>query len=64
MIYEYECEKCGKINQVSTSYNKMKAWIKCNFCGNVAKKIISKSSFILKGKGWAKDGYSKDDRNN
>ena len=32
----------------------------CPKCGHQMKKAIPHTSFILKGRGWAKDGYSKD----
>lgn len=31
---------------------------KCPKCGKIAKRIISQTSFTLKGGGWYKDGYS------
>ena len=33
----------------------------CRICGGVTKQVWTKpeGGFILKGKGWAKDGYSK-----
>ena len=33
------------------------AEIECPICNNTAKRIISLSSFELKGGGWYKDGY-------
>jgi putative FmdB family regulatory protein len=30
---------------------------RCPKCRRICKRLISESSFILKGKGWAKDGY-------
>ncbi len=35
--------------------------IKCWRCGGEAKKIISNSTFALKGGGWFASGYSKKD---
>jgi len=58
MIYEFKCGNCGKINQESLPITTKKKKIACQYCGNIAEKIISKSTFILKGKNWAsKDGY-------
>ena len=31
---------------------------KCKECGAPLQRLISKSSFVLKGKGWERDGYS------
>lgn len=58
MIYEFKCEDCGKINQESFPISSKKQTTICQYCGAIARKIISKSTFILKGKGWEKDGYS------
>lgn len=56
-IYEYECQKCNhafSIQQRMSDQQKRK----CPKCEKRSlKKLISPSSFILKGKGWFKDGY-------
>ena len=58
MIYEFRCEKCGKINKESLPITTKKEITVCQYCGDIAKRIISKTSFILKGKKWAsKEGY-------
>lgn len=57
-IYEYECQTCHEITTITENSNKVKSFIKCEHCDCEAKKIISKSTFILNGTGWAKDGYS------
>ena len=57
-IYEYKCSKCD---------NTIEKWNKdlfdkdeiCPKCKNKMKKIISSSTFILKGGGWYSDGYNK-----
>lgn len=58
-IYEYKCEKCGEIYEVAQKLDE-KPLEKClkQDCGGLVKKIISKSSFQLKGGGWYKDRYS------
>ncbi|MBF0450912.1 MAG: zinc ribbon domain-containing protein [Candidatus Magnetomorum sp.] len=56
-IYEYECESCGQIEE---------AWQKmsdaplstCNKCQGSLHKIVSQSSFHLKGTGWYVTDYS------
>ena len=59
MIYEFKCKNCHITEEYfSTPSNKEET--KCRICGAVAKRIISKNNFVLKGKGWAKDGYSKE----
>jgi len=56
-VYEYECGKCGKhfeeLQKVSDKPLK-----KCKFCGGAVQRLISQTSFSLKGGGWYKDGYS------
>ncbi len=56
-IYEYLCKGCSehferfqKISDEPIS--------KCPKCGKKVKRLISQTSFTLKGDGWYKDGYS------
>jgi len=54
--YEY---KCNGGHQFETRQSiKDKPLSKCPECGRKCHRLISGSSFILKGSGWAKDGYS------
>jgi len=53
-IYEFNCE-CGKEKEELVSIGT--ETIVCDSCGKLMKKVISKSSFILKGSGWAFDNY-------
>jgi putative FmdB family regulatory protein len=55
VLYEFECQNCGHILEKYVAMGTKKS--KCPECGNYMKKIISLSSFILKGSGWEKDGY-------
>jgi len=63
--YEYECFKCGRIIEVEqkitddrlTHHRITLESGEEDLCGPV-KRIISPTGFILKGSGWAKDGYS------
>jgi len=58
-IYEYECLTCGTIFEAQSSIkNRNTREYGCTKCKGIGKRIISKSSFILKGSGWEKDGYS------
>lgn len=57
-IYQYICPKCGKEIEIM-QHIKDDAPI-CEKCGIQLNKIISRSSFILKGGGWSKHGYSRD----
>ena len=57
-LYEYRCEECGKEVELLQSRDEEPPCC----CGEVMKRLISKSSFRLVGSGWAKDGYSKETR--
>ena len=57
-IYEYQCPSCGDIIEKIQSFT-AKAPEQCEKCGlGPMIKLVSQSSFILKGSGWYKDGYS------
>ncbi len=55
-IYEYKCRKCNKKFEVfqGISDNEVKT---CEFCGGPVNKLISLSSFHLKGSGWYVTDY-------
>lgn len=58
MIYEYYCTSCQNEWEVEQKITEETIKI-CNKCEKfTAKKLISKSTFILNGGGWAKEGYS------
>lgn len=56
MVYEYECKQCGQfVAEQKITEPPLK---KCPLCNKEVKKLISKTSFILKGDGWFnKNGY-------
>ena len=54
-IYEYECPKCRKQIEVIQKYDDKPP--KCGHCGVEMKKLMSDTSFILKGTGWYKTDY-------
>ena len=56
-IYEFECDKCDDIQEILLGINEKlpKKWE----CGGKLKKLISLSSFQLKGDGWFASDYSK-----
>jgi putative FmdB family regulatory protein len=59
-IYEYRCENCG---------NEFEEWQKfsdpvvdkCPGCGGPARRLISQSTFVLKGTGWYVTDYARKD---
>lgn len=55
--YEYSCKKCGvfEIEQKITESSLKK----CPKCKENVEKLISATTFTLKGKGWYKTDYSK-----
>jgi len=69
-IYEYKCRLCGFSFEIMQKVDEMAP--KCDNivisgslerrCGGQCRKLISKSSFSLKGGGWYKDGYTKSEK--
>jgi len=57
-IYEYKCDECSKTVEVWQKISD-KPLLKCEACNGKLKKIISQSSFQLKGTGWYATDYSK-----
>jgi len=56
-VYEYECPACEKILEVQQRMAD-DPLTQCPECDGPVKKIMSRSSFQLKGGGWYADGYS------
>lgn len=56
-VYEYECPACEKVHEVQQRMAD-DPLTECPECGGPVKKIMSRSSFQLKGGGWYADGYS------
>jgi len=56
-VYEYLCQKCGKEFEESQRITD-KPLKKCKFCNGPVERLISRTSFALKGSGWFKDGYT------
>jgi putative FmdB family regulatory protein len=56
-IYEYQCTKCGHEFEVMQKFSD-KPVSKCPECTGEVKKVISNTSFVLKGSGWYADGYA------
>ena len=56
-IYEYECLRCGNIEEALQKISD-KPLIKCSHCSGKLQKLISQSSFHLKGSGWYVTDYA------
>lgn len=56
MTYDYGCEKCQKTFEIEQKITE-EPLTECPECKGTIKRLISKTSFLLKGKGWFKDGY-------
>lgn len=56
-IYEYECTECGSIEEVLQKFSD-KSLSTCRHCKGKLHKLISNSSFHLKGTGWYVTDYA------
>lgn len=56
-IYEYRCNSCRKVYDELVLAGREKE-IRCPECRSADKsKLVSRTSFALKGDGWYRDGY-------
>ena len=56
-IYEYRCEKCGVVEVMQRITEAPLK--KCPRCKSKVERMISSSSFVLKGSGWYATDYAK-----
>ncbi len=56
-IYEYQCTKCGQHAEVIQKFSDPPL-SKCEACSGKMKKLISQSTFHLKGTGWYATDYA------
>jgi putative FmdB family regulatory protein len=61
-IYEYQCQKCGTFE--ATQRITDKALVKCPTCKSKVKRLISNTSFQLKGTGWYITDYARKGQTN
>jgi putative FmdB family regulatory protein len=61
-IYEYECNKCGNIEEALQKFSD-KPLTKCKHCSGKLHKLVSQSSFHLKGTGWYVTDYADKSKN-
>ena len=57
-IYEYECTSCGKITEAWQRFSE-DPLTSCEHCNGELRKLISQSTFHLKGTGWYVTDYAK-----
>ncbi len=57
-IYEYKCSKCGEIFEAFQKINDSPLTA-CKFCQGRVERLISHSSFQLKGSGWYLTDYAR-----
>jgi putative FmdB family regulatory protein len=62
-IYEYKCKKCGKIHEFIQKFSDP-PMTDCDECGTAGslEKLMSLSSFQLKGSGWYLTDYARKDK--
>ncbi|MDR3568254.1 MAG: zinc ribbon domain-containing protein [Syntrophobacteraceae bacterium] len=56
-IYEYECLKCGKTTEAMQRFSDAPL-SQCGECSGQLRKLISMSTFHLKGSGWYTTDYA------
>jgi len=57
-IYEYRCQECQQsFEEWQKDFTERQ--VPCPVCGGKAERLISSTSFVLKGGGWFSDLYSK-----
>lgn len=57
-IYEYRCEGCGKQLEVMQRITEDPLRT-CPSCGGMLQRLVSSTSFILKGTGWYATDYAR-----
>lgn len=56
-IYEYQCPKCGKVFEEWGKASESHREEPCPVCGTPSPRIMSRTSFVLKGDGWYVSDY-------
>lgn len=57
-IYEYQCTKCGEVFEAFQKITD-EPLTQCKFCQAKVEKLISQSTFQLKGSGWYLTDYAR-----
>ena len=56
-IYEYECTSCGNVEEALQKFSD-KPLKECKHCSGKLHKLVSQSTFHLKGTGWYVTDYA------
>lgn len=56
-IYEYQCPKCGNVFEEWVKSSEAHKEEPCPKCGTPSPRILSRTSFVLKGDGWYVSDY-------
>lgn len=57
-IYEYECQQCNQVTEAMQKFSDAPL-TECPRCSGSLRKMISQSSFHLKGSGWYVTDYAR-----
>lgn len=57
-LYEYECPKCTKVHEVMQKFSDAPL-TECPECQGPVQKLMSSTSFALKGSGWYTTDYKR-----
>ncbi|HIJ59904.1 MAG TPA: zinc ribbon domain-containing protein [Nitrospirae bacterium] len=57
-VYEYECKSCKKVFEMMQKFDDQPL-LTCESCGGEVRKLISNTSFVLKGTGWYITDYAR-----
>ena len=60
-IYEYKCDDCGQQHEAIQKFDDPQL-TECPACEGKLRKLISNTSFVLKGSGWYVTDYASGDR--
>jgi putative FmdB family regulatory protein len=60
-IYEYQCENCSRQFEVMQRMTEPPLTL-CEKCGGQVRRLISQTSFVLKGSGWYVTDYPSESR--
>lgn len=56
-IYEYKCPQCGHVFEEMVSLSQAHGEEACPRCGTASPRMMSHTSFVLKGGGWYVSDY-------